>query len=235
MLRTKRLYVVAIAVLGMVLSSCADQERELAVNTSATASVSEPAPSNRNEVSLDSKNAGFALKGGTISAAGYLLAPDDVGPKVLRDISFKIVFTDSAGEIVGSVKEYLPYCPIRTRCWWGGVYPTDQVTRKSTPVHSVKVVNAVGTPRKAAQRRVFQFPVARTEDDDVKGRAPRPEGWVYITARGPDGAKAGLGIAVSPHAGFSRRFKIDSHVFPRFWEEEHLRAFIYPSVVVHGD
>lgn len=170
---------------------------------------------------------GSSRAGGVMAVAARVRVE---GREPFGPIRLRVSFRDADGAIVDDTSDSLPYCPVRTECWWAASFPLNQFDG-SASIRTADV-RVVGTPTQyAGEARVLPFEVSRRDDGRVHGKAPADQGYVYLVSFADGEVSGGVFSSVSPE---SKRDVFFPPSGIQALRGDELRAFFYPLRVPQG-
>lgn len=171
---------------------------------------------------------------GSSRAAGVLAVAANVrveGRETIGPIRLRVTFRDNDGAVRDQTDDSLPYCPVRTECWWAASFPLDQFD--GSDAITTAEVRAIGAPaRYDGEARVLPFDVSRRADERVHGRAPEDEGYVYLVGFDDGEVRGGVFSSVTPES--ERDVYFDPSGIGALGRSAELRAYFYPLRVPRG-
>lgn len=225
------LVVIAVSLIAVVgLVGCAvdpsrsDAARPLPSNATASVVEGEPTDSAIGDVSVSVAKSGFYVFEDRFSAAALIV---NDSKRFAGDVRLRLTFYNRQEDVLGTVRDSLPYCPADSRCWWARSYSIPgEITRQWRSISRLHVEIVRAPAREAAGKSILAFRVHRGGDGTVRGRAPGNEGLVYIIGLSDGKPRSGIFVNIAEEDGLPRRISVPEGFLPAI-AGERLRAVMY--------
>lgn len=210
----------------MLLVGCRSADRPR-----ATATPKPPRSTAYQDVTV--AESGWAVLGSGGEIVGVTALLRNSGASHIETLHLSLAFHGSTGKRLASTGESLPYCPARSDCWWGAVFPLEQFKIQGADIARVAIAVVGNDGLRDEAPPPAEFPVQREADGSIQGKAPGAPGLVYVIAYQAGQAKAGASVNIEGR-GPGQPIRLTSDFFPALGEEESLRAYFYSTPLEEG-